>query len=141
MKNLTKISVATSVVSVANVAKVGVASALIGAGLFLSACGGDSGDRLEKLATKALKEKSPNAQLLSFDEAQKEFGAKDKECFINRKNVVGREVIEFYAFGKVDDKIKGYEFTIIDDKDIVDISGVWDSTEIDAFKNKLKGCF
>lgn len=133
MKNLTKNSVA-------NVAKVGVASALIGAGLFLSACG-DSGDRLEKLATKALKEKSPNAQLLSFDEAQKEFGAKDKECFINRKNVVGREVIEFYAFGKVDDKIKGYEFTIIDDKDIVDISGVWDSTEIDAFKNKLKGCF
>ena len=133
MKNLTKNSVA-------NVAKVGVASALIGAGLFLSACG-DSGDRLEKLATKALKEKSPNAQLLSFDEAQKEFGAKDKECFINRKNVVGREVIEFYAFGKVDDKIKGYKFTIIDDKDIVDISSVWDSTEIDAFKNQLKGCF
>ena len=33
MKNLTKNSVA-------NVAKVGVASALIGAGLFLSACGG-----------------------------------------------------------------------------------------------------
>ena len=40
MKNLTKISVAASVVSVANVAKVGVASALIGAGLFLSACAG-----------------------------------------------------------------------------------------------------
>ena len=33
MKNLTKNSVA-------NVAKIGVASALIGAGLFLSACGG-----------------------------------------------------------------------------------------------------
>ena len=105
----------------------------------MSACGGDSGDRLEKLATKALKEKSPNAQLLSFDEAQKEFGAKDKECFIKHKE--GWGVTEFYAFGKVDDKIKGYKFTIIDDKDIVDISSVWDSTEIDAFKNKLKGCF
>ena len=57
MKNLTKNSVA----------KVGVASALIGAGLFLSACGGDSTSKAEKF----VKEQYPDAQILTFDEAKK----------------------------------------------------------------------
>ena len=69
MKNLTKNSVA-------NVAKVGVASALIGAGLFLSACGGDSTSKAEKF----VKEKYPDAKILNFSEIEKEFGLKDKEC-------------------------------------------------------------
>ena len=129
MKNFTKNSVA-------NVAKVGVASALIGAGLFLSACGGDSGDRLEKLATKALKEKSPNAQLLSFDEAQKEFGAKDKECFIKHKE--GWGVTEFYAFGKIDNEVKGYKFIIPDKKNE---SGIGSSFSVNDFKVMLEKCF
>ncbi len=81
MKNLTKNSVA-------NVAKVGVASALIGAGLFLSACGGDS-PKIDDKVSALLKEKYPDAQILSFTEAEKELdksGNKPKnitikECF------------------------------------------------------------
>ena len=76
MKNLTKNSVA-------NVAKVGVASALIGAGLFLSACGGDSTSKAEKF----VKEKYPDAKILSFSEIQKEFGLKNKECLAKNGGV------------------------------------------------------
>ncbi len=76
MKNLTKNSVA-------NVAKVGVASALIGAGLFLSACGGDSTSKAEKF----VKEKYPDAKILSFSEIQKEFGLKNKECLAKNSGV------------------------------------------------------
>lgn len=57
--------------SVANVAKLGVASALIGAGLFLSACGGDS-PKIDNKHSALLKEKYPDAQILSFTEAEKE---------------------------------------------------------------------
>ncbi len=74
MKNLTKNSVA-------NVAKVGVASALIGAGLFLSACGGGDESKVESL----IKEKYPNAKILSFDEAKKELGLTNKECLNIKK--------------------------------------------------------
>ena len=81
MKNLNKNSVT-------NVAKVGVASALIGAGLFLSACGGDS-PKIDDKVSALLKEKYPDAQILSFTEAEKELdtlGNKPKnitikECF------------------------------------------------------------
>ena len=72
MRNLTK----NSVVSVA---KVGVASALIGAGLFLSACGG--GDNQKE---KFIKEKVADiASFLTYDDAKKELGVdKDfKQCF------------------------------------------------------------
>ena len=67
MRNLTKNSVA-------NVAKVGVASALIGAGLFLSACGGGDNQK-EKVADIA--------SFLTYDDAKKELGVdKDfKQCF------------------------------------------------------------
>ena len=75
MKNLTKNSVA-------NVAKVGVASALIGAGLFLSACGGDS-PKIDDKVSALLKEKYPDAKILSFSEIQKEFGIKNKEYLKN----------------------------------------------------------
>ena len=81
MKNLNKNSVT-------NVAKVGVASALIGAGLFLSACGGDS-PKIDGKVSALLKGKYPDAQILSFTEAEKELdksGNKPKnitikECF------------------------------------------------------------
>lgn len=79
MKNLTKNSVA-------NVAKVGVASALIGAGLFLSACGGDSTSKAEKF----VKEQYPDAKILSFSEIQKEFGIKNKECLAKNSGVFTR---------------------------------------------------
>ena len=81
MKNLTKNSVA-------NVAKVGVASALIGAGLFLSACGG--GDEFkpssdtEKAEFALVKAKYPDAKFLSYEVAKKELGSTSsrnfKEC-------------------------------------------------------------
>ena len=79
MKNLTKNSVA-------NVAKVGVASALIGAGLFLSACGGDS-PKIDGKVSALLKEKYPDAKILSFSEIQKEFGLKNKECLAKNSGV------------------------------------------------------
>ena len=82
MKNLNKNSVA-------NVAKVGVASALIGAGLFLSACGGDSTSKAEKF----VKEKYPDAKILSFSEIQKEFGIKDKECLKKEKKFAGKKAL------------------------------------------------
>ena len=77
MKNLTKNSVAS-------VAKVGVASALIGAGLFLSACGG--GDARSK-AESFIKQKYPDAKILNFSEIQKEFGIKNKECLAKNGGV------------------------------------------------------
>ena len=61
-----------------NVAKVGVASALIGAGLFLSACGGGDefkpSSEAEKQVVNLIKNKSADAKILSFSVAQKEFG-------------------------------------------------------------------
>jgi len=88
MKNLNKNSVA-------NVAKVGVASALIGAGLFLSACGGDSTSKAEKF----VKEKYPDAKILSFSEIQKEFGIKDKECLKKEKKFAGKKGVTItYAY-------------------------------------------
>ena len=88
MKNLNKNSVT-------NVAKVGVASALIGAGLFLSACGGDSTSKAEKF----VKEQYPDAKILSFSEIQKEFGLKDKECLKKEKKFTGKKGVTItYAY-------------------------------------------
>ena len=88
MRNLTKNSVA-------NVAKVGVASALIGAGLFLSACGGGDefkpSSEAEKKVVNLIKNKSADAKILSFSVAQKEFGLKDRECLKNVKDINGYE--------------------------------------------------
>ena len=71
--------------SVANVAKVGVASALIGAGLFLSACGGDSGGGSEYSKTESfIKKERPDVKILSFNEAKKEFGIKDDKCLTEK---------------------------------------------------------
>lgn len=76
MKNLTKNSVA-------NVAKVGVASALIGAGLFLSACGGDSTSKAEKLAKQAIEKDFAGAKILNFDEAK-------KRAWIDKQRMFGK---------------------------------------------------
>lgn len=70
--------------SAINVAKVGVVSALIGAGLFLSACGGDS-PKIDDKVSALLKEKYPDAQILSFTEAEKELGLTNKECLNIKK--------------------------------------------------------
>ena len=93
MKNLTKNSVA-------NVAKVGVASALIGAGLFLSACGGGDefkpSSEAEKKAVNLIKRKSADAKILSFSVAQKEFGLKDRECLKSKGTMDIDDVIDIY---------------------------------------------
>lgn len=71
----------SSVCKVANVAKLGVVSALIGAGLFFSACGGDTQSKAETF----VKEKYPDAQILTFEEAKKEFGfTKGKDCLVKK---------------------------------------------------------
>ncbi len=87
MKNLTKNSVA-------NVAKVGVASALIGAGLFLSACGGGDefkpSSEAEKKAVVLVKEKYPDYKILSYDFYAKayETSAKAYRKCLNDENKV-----------------------------------------------------
>ena len=96
MKNLTKNSVA-------NVAKVGVASALIGAGLFLSACGG--GDEFkpssdeEKKDFALVKEKYPDAKFLSYEVAKKELGSTSSRDF--RECILGRSGRDYYYFAKM----------------------------------------
>ena len=95
MKNLTKISVATSVVSVANVTRVGVASALIGAGLFLSACGGGDefkpSSEAEKKAVALVKEKYPDYKILSYDLMATNYETKGEilqKCLNNESQIV-----------------------------------------------------
>ena len=96
MKNLTKNSVA-------NVAKVGVASALIGAGLFLSACGG--GDEFkpssdeEKKDFALVKEKYPDAKFLSYEVAKKELGSTSSRDF--RECILGSSGRDYYYFAKM----------------------------------------
>ena len=95
MKNLTKNSVA-------NVAKVGVASALIGAGLFLSACGGDefkpSSDE-EKKDFALVKEKYPDAKFLSYEVAKKELDSTSSRDF--RECILGSSGRDYYYFAKM----------------------------------------
>lgn len=104
MKNLTKNSVA-------NVAKVGVASALIGAGLFFSACDDNSAESL-------IKKKYPEAKILSFDEAKAELGLiDDRECLTIDETVIGSDRVRrgwvFYPyFIKNKDKIEVVDISV-----------------------------
>lgn len=125
MKNLTKNSVA-------NVAKVGVASALIGDGLFLSACG-DSGDsKIESF----FKQRYPDAKILSFSEIQKEFGLKNKDCLSGKK---GTTLITTRFIKSSDGEISVIQAQSKDYKD----SGVMikDTLTVDEFKKKNPECF
>lgn len=85
----------SGVCKVVNVAKVSVVSALIGAGLFFSACGGGDefkpSSEAEKQVVNLIKNKSADAKILSFSVAQKEFGLKDRECLKNEKDLNGYE--------------------------------------------------
>ena len=125
MKNLTKNSVA-------NVAKVGVASALIGAGLFLSACG--SGDARSK-AESFIKQKYPDAKILSFSEIQKEFGLKDKEC-LNLKKGSASVTTSTYHFVKMSSGELSILMIMTDDKNGASI--VDKEYTLDSFKERLK---
>ncbi len=122
MKNLTKNSVAS-------VAKVGVASALIGAGLFLSACG-DS--KIESF----FKQRYPDAKILSFSEIQKEFGLKNKDCLSGKK---GTTLITTRFIKSSDGEISVIQAQSKDYKD----SGVMikDTLTVDEFKKKNPECF
>ena len=125
MKNLTKNSVA-------NVAKVGVASALIGAGLFLSACGG--GDARSK-AESFIKQKYPDAKILSFSEIQKEFGLKDKEC-LDLKKGSASVTTSTYHFVKISNGELSILMIMTDNKNGVSI--VDKEYTLDSFKERLK---
>ena len=55
--------------------------ALVCAGVLLNACGGDSTSKAEAF----VKEKYPDAQILTFEEAKKEFGfTKGKDCLVKK---------------------------------------------------------
>ena len=84
-----------------------------------TACSESKEDRLVRLATKALKAEYPNAELVSFEVAQKEYGLKSKECFIRDR--FGGKLTEFYSFVKVDNEIYVYKFNITTEKGSVDI--------------------
>ena len=91
----------------------------VAAAFVLSACSESKEDRLVRLATKALKAEYPNAELVSFEVAQKEYGLKSKECFIRDR--FGGKLTEFYSFAKVDNEIYVYKFNITTEKGSVDI--------------------
>ena len=125
MRNLTKNSVA-------NVAKVGVASALIGAGLFLSACGGDSTSKAEKF----VKEQYPDAKILSFSEIQKEFGIKNKECLSEKGDVS----LTTYHFARMaDEKLVILEVKTRHKDDMQKFAG--SGYTIGEFKHLKPDCF
>ena len=131
MKNLTKNSVA-------NVAKVGVASALIGAGLFLSACGGDSTSKAEKF----VKEQYPDATILSYDEAKKEFGlTKDKECLTEKGDFLDTT----YHFIKIDNEFKVLKVQTRKDNGASNISKIYSDEKLVGnfkdFKTDKADCF
>lgn len=67
-----------------NLTKLGVASALISVSLLFCACGSEE-DKIESAIKKEVQQKF-NAQLLSFEEAKKEVGLKDKDCLKGTKN-------------------------------------------------------
>ena len=144
MKNLNKNSVA-------NVAKVGVASALIGAGLFLSACGGGDefkpSSEAEKKVVNLIKNKSADAKILSFSVAQKEFGLKDRECLKNVKDINGYENFNGFMYDYWFIKLSNGEIQVrevsINDK-INDTNGGFltnTSYTLEQIKAKKPECF
>ena len=140
MKNLTKNSVA-------NVVKVGVASALIGAGLFLSACGGGDefkpSSETEKKVVNLIKNKSADAKILSFSVAQKEFGLKDRECLKNVKDINGYENVNGFMYDYLFIKLSNGEIQVrevsINDKTNGGILS--DTYTLEQIKAKKADCF
>ena len=124
MKNLNKNSVA-------NVAKVGVASALIGAGLFLSACG--SGDARSK-AESLVKQKYSDVKILSYDESKKELGitTEFKKCFSKIPSSFG---FLTYVFARTNNEIQVYEVFFPKESDTPTMVNSYGS--LDFFKNSV----
>ena len=59
-----------------------VAASVFAASAFmLSACGGGNDESIKQ----AILRDYPNAKVFTFSEAQKEFGAKDKECYVEKQ--------------------------------------------------------
>ena len=97
----------SGVCEVANVAKVGVVSALIGAGLFFSACGSSdefkpSNDN-EKKAVALVKEKYPDYKILSYETIEKRYKIKNgaiQKCVNDENQIVlfGTDTKVFRAF-------------------------------------------
>lgn len=119
--------------------KIKIIGVLICAGVLLSACG----DNTSK-AEAYVKEKYPNAKILSFNEIQKEFGVKNKECLIDDKSGF---FIKTYVFFKVDDEFKISRIETRPDNGASAItatySNVKDNDEFEHFKrhNMNAECF
>ena len=111
----------------------------VAAAFVLSACSESSEDRLTRLAKKALKEKSPSAELLSFEQAQTEFGVKSKECLTKQKRDFGIEMTRLYAFVKVDGETKVVAIDIKNKKDESRVMSGFESVE--SFKKNFANCF
>ena len=95
-----------------------------------SACGG--GDEAEAL----IKKEYPNAKILSFDEAKKEVGLTDKECF---KEVGKRNIYFYYYFVKLDNEIKAISVTFSSEDNKPSMAGRIYS--LDILKDLKPDCF
>lgn len=112
----------------AKMAKFGVASAFLGVSLFaLSGCGDNKTDAF-------VKEQFPNAKILSFDEASKEFGLKNKECLTKKGDFI--DVVHYFIKENNETKVVRIEHRA--DKGI---SRVGHTTSVENFKAFNSHCF
>ena len=103
-------------------------------GCFLSACGGDS-PKIDDKHSALLKEKYPNAQILSFTEAEKELDTLGNKP----KNITIKECFDKHYPNSYFIKLPNGEMKVIH---------ISDSSEIDespvsqfGFKSKFNFCF
>ena len=98
----------------------------------LTACGGGGDDA----AVSLIKKEYPNAKILSFDEAKKEVGLTDKECF---KEVGKRNIYFYYYFVKLDNEIKAISVTFSSEDNKPSMAGRIYS--LDILKDLKPDCF
>ena len=113
------------------------AMALTAFAFMFIACGGDARSKAESY----IKEKYPDAKILSFSEIQKEFGLKDKECLV--KN--GDFLTHTYVFIEENGKFEILDVETRNDKGISKIGTTYSNDNgintLEYFKSKNAECF
>ena len=78
------------------------AMALTAFAFMFIACGGDARSKAESY----IKEKYPDAKILSFSEIQKEFGLKDKECLNTKKGSASLSTYTYHFVKMADGQLE-----------------------------------
>ena len=108
----------------------------VAAAFVLSACGGG-----ESKAEAYVKEKYPNAKILSFSEIQKEFGVKNKECLVKK----GDFLTNAYVFIEENGKFKIVAVETRNDKGVSHTKKTYSDDEpistFEYFKSENAKCF